>query len=48
MNFVGKGWLVPDPEYKDMYNLTDKELGDVSFEKARAVAKMDWLTDSRI
>lgn len=39
MNFVGKGWLVPDPEYKDMYNLTDKELGDVSFEKARAVVK---------
>ena len=39
MNLVGKGWLVPDPEYKEMYNLTDKELGDVSFEKARAVVK---------
>lgn len=39
INLIGKGWLVPDPEYKDMYNLTDKKLGDVSFEKARANVK---------
>lgn len=45
INLVGKGWLVPDPEYKDMYNLTDKKLGDVSFEKARAIVK-DGLVNS--
>lgn len=39
INLVGKGWLVPDPEYKDMYNLTDKKLGDALFEKARAIVK---------
>lgn len=39
INLIGKGWVVPDPEYKDMYNLTDKKLGDVSFGKARANVK---------
>lgn len=45
INLVGKGLLVPDPEYKDMYNLTDKRLGDASFEKARAIVK-DGLVNS--